>query len=313
MSRFLLVSVLMPAYNAEDFIREAIKSILNQTHENWELLVLNDASTDNTKSIVESFSDDRIQIFEHDINQGYLISCNELFKKSKGDFITFLDADDTCPANRLSKCLEKFESKPKLDFLTTDYIRTNSSGKTISEHSLHVDYERYINDPGYSPIICCATIFLRRSLYEKVDGYHPIFKDLGGEDYHWLWQLSLNGMGAHFNEQLYCYRQHNEQVHVTNSNPLKLFTMDILKEIRVKNLSNEELTKEASSLNSKWKNFVNNNPAFVELRRSTEALNRKQHEKFWKHWFNALWLKPLSVSKFKQCTYLLYSFSARIA
>jgi glycosyltransferase involved in cell wall biosynthesis len=84
MSELPLVSILMPAFNAEKFIAEAIQSIVQQDHPNWELLILNDASTDGTAEKIASFHDPRINVFEHQENLGYLLSCNELFENAKG-------------------------------------------------------------------------------------------------------------------------------------------------------------------------------------------------------------------------------------
>ena len=163
-----LITVLMPVYNAEKFIAEAVNSVLNQDYSNWELLILNDASTDSTQSIIESFTDERIHVSNHSGNQGYLISCNELFDKTKGDFITFLDADDTCALNRLSCCLKQFDLNQKLDFLTTNYSRITEGGNLISENIAEMDYQRYATDLTYNPTICCATIFLKKELLNKV-------------------------------------------------------------------------------------------------------------------------------------------------
>ncbi|MBP9152852.1 MAG: glycosyltransferase family 2 protein, partial [Flavobacteriales bacterium] len=206
-----LVSVLMPAYNAEKFIAVAIKSILNQDYSNWELLILNDASTDRTNEIIGGFNDPRIKVFRHSENQGYFLSCNELFEKAGGEFVTFLDADDSCQKNRMSLCLQEFDANPELSFLTTDHHRISESGSIISINSVEVDYERYATDANYSPTICCATIFLRRSLLLKVGVYRDFFKNIGGEDYFWLWELSKNGLGKNLNFKLYDYRQHQHQ------------------------------------------------------------------------------------------------------
>ena len=84
-----LVSILMPCYNSEKYLVEAISSIKEQTYYNWELLICNDSSTDNSLSIIKQFESDKIKIFENKINKGYLKTCNFLFNQAQGDYITF--------------------------------------------------------------------------------------------------------------------------------------------------------------------------------------------------------------------------------
>lgn len=95
-----LVSVCMPAYNAERYISEAISSILNQSHQNIELIIVNDGSTDNTLSVIKSFSDSRIKYFST-ANLGQCTAANKAFELSSGNFIKFFDADDVLSPNLL--------------------------------------------------------------------------------------------------------------------------------------------------------------------------------------------------------------------
>lgn len=92
-----LVSVIMPAYNAEEFIAEAITSVLSQTHGELELLVVNDGSTDGTEAVVRSFNDPRIRYFQKE-NGGIGSARNMALDHMRGDFLCFCDADDTIPA-----------------------------------------------------------------------------------------------------------------------------------------------------------------------------------------------------------------------
>jgi len=308
-----LVSILMPAYNAERFIREAIESIQNQGYSNWELLILDDASTDPTLQVVKAFQDDRIKVFKHEKNLGYLLSCNELFEKAEGDFITFLDADDTCSSNRISTCLSEFETDSSLDFVTNDHFRTDELGKLVSEHNADIDYYRYASDPIYYPTICCATTFLRKELLRKVGGYHPFFKEIGGEDYHWLFRLSRGGKGRHLSEVLYNYRQHAAQVHNQNQNPLKYFAQDIDQEIRQELIGGKDLLIESEHLCKKWATKIDHEPSKLHLRMAAEALNQGKTGRFLSYLFKATFSFPLRFSNAQNAAYLLYSFFARIA
>lgn len=308
-----LVSILMPAYNAEKFISEAIGSIVNQDYSNWELLILDDASKDSTLLIIRTFQDERIRIFQHQENLGYLHSSNEIVEKVEGDFITFLDADDTCQPNRISSCLSAFESDSELDFLTTDHIRTDESGKTISENRMKIDYDRYASEPTYYPTICCATIFLRKELQKKVGGYDPFFKEIGGEDYHWLFRLSRTGKGKHLSELLYRYRQHSGQIHHINQNPLKYFAQDIDQEIRKELLLGIDLLNDSESLRQKWLGYIQKQPSELRFRKASEALNQRKIAMFFSFMWKGLFSLPLKLKNVKRAANLTYSYFARIA
>jgi len=308
-----LVSILMPAYNAEKFISEAIESILNQDHSNWELLILDDGSTDSTLQIVSTFKDDRIKVFKHEKNLGYLLSCNELFNTAEGKFITFMDADDTCSPNRISACLNEFETDLSLDFLTTDHYRTTAFDKRASEHRIEIDYKRYASDPSYYPTICCATIFLKKELLQKVGGYHPFFEEIGGEDYHWLFRLSRAGEGKHLSESLYNYRQHSGQNHIQNQNPLKYFAQDIDKELRCELTKGNDVLLNSESFKRKWIDTIEKEPSELYFRKASEALNQRTFRSFFSLLLKGSFSFPLKMKNAKRTAYLAYSFVARFA
>lgn len=279
-----LVSVLMPAYNAERFISEAISSILNQDYTHLELLILDDASTDNTLEVIQSFTDSRIKLFRHQKNKGYLISCNELFDKAKGDFITFQDADDTCSTSRITECLAAFESDKTIDFLTTGYIKTDVVGNLVSEHNHNTDYHKYGFDPNYYPTICCATAMVKSSLLKKVGGYHLFFKDTGGEDYFWLYQLSKESTGIHISNSTYHYRQHVAQISQNHTNDNHLFIREILTELKLNFIDetfNSEKAKEIVL-------SIRYSQCRVSLRKVEAALNQNKHKVAFRHWAKAL-------------------------
>ena len=113
---FLVVSIVMPAYNAVDHIVQAIQSVLAQTYPYWELLIVNDGSTDDTEAKVKSFSDSRIQYFKQN-NLGVSAARNVGLVRMKGDFFCFLDADDTMPPRSIESRLEVFAKNEALSFV----------------------------------------------------------------------------------------------------------------------------------------------------------------------------------------------------
>lgn len=122
----------MPAYNSEAYITEAIQSVINQVHQNWELLVIDDASTDSTKEIVKAFAakDSRIQLLANATNSGTHHSRNKGIKAASGVYIAFLDADDLWKPEKLSKQL-KVLSKPNVAACFSSYDLMDENGDLL--------------------------------------------------------------------------------------------------------------------------------------------------------------------------------------
>lgn len=106
------VSVLIPAYNSEKYIGEAIQSILHQTFTDFELLVLDDGSTDNTWLEIQKFEDNRIQLLKNETNQGIPFSRNKLMDNAKGEYLAWLDADDMTMPERLAIQIKFMDENP---------------------------------------------------------------------------------------------------------------------------------------------------------------------------------------------------------
>ena len=115
-----LVSIIMPSYNTAKYIGNSIKSIIEQTHKNWELLIVDDCSTDNTEEIVASYNDERIFFIKKNKNSGAAESRNIALRKAKGKWIAFLDSDDTWEREKLEKQI-KFMVENDYKFTYTDY------------------------------------------------------------------------------------------------------------------------------------------------------------------------------------------------
>jgi len=115
-----LVSIIMPSYNTGRFIAETINSVLAQTYTNWELFVVDDASTDNTDEIISQFNDARIHYLKNEKNSGAAITRNRALREAKGKWIAFLDSDDLWMPEKLEKQIQ-FMEENGYHFTYTDY------------------------------------------------------------------------------------------------------------------------------------------------------------------------------------------------
>lgn len=130
-----LVSIIMPSYNTGKFIQETINSVKNQTYNNWELIIVDDGSTDNTDEVVRAIKDDRIKYIKNKVNKGAAISRNIALREAKGRWIAFLDSDDLWKEDKLEKQI-KFMEDNNYYFSYTNYIEidenSNFNGKKIT-------------------------------------------------------------------------------------------------------------------------------------------------------------------------------------
>ncbi|MBO4127289.1 glycosyltransferase family 2 protein [Streptococcus suis] len=129
-TEFGLVSVIMPVFNSEQFVGESIQSVLNQTYQNWELVVIDDASTDSSLEIVQEFSrqDSRIRILQHSESSGAAISRNDGLREAKGRWIAFLDSDDLWFPTKLEQQLA-FMVTNNYHFSYTNYEEIMEDGQ----------------------------------------------------------------------------------------------------------------------------------------------------------------------------------------
>lgn len=131
-----LVSIIMPSYNTGRFIKETIESVLAQSYPTWELIIVDDCSTDNTDDVVNQYlEDERIHYLKNTVNSGAAISRNRALREAKGRWIAFLDSDDLWKPEKLEKQI-KFMNEHQCAFSYTDYIeideQTNENGKCVT-------------------------------------------------------------------------------------------------------------------------------------------------------------------------------------
>ena len=186
-----LVSVVMPVYNGESFLQEAIDSVLCQTYSNIELIIVNDGSTDRTEDIILSYSDPRIHYHKNEQNLHIVASLNKGFRIAKGYFIARMDADDICMPQRIECQVNYMQKHTDVDVCGTWAIKINEDGGKIGCIRGFTD----------SKMIACASLFttplvhpsvmFRRSIV-KEEMYNPMIQGAGQDLELWS-RLSLEG------------------------------------------------------------------------------------------------------------------------
>lgn len=210
-----LISIIMPAYNAEKYISESIHSIIAQTYKDWELIVVDDCSTDRTAEIVKSFAEKRIKYLKNDKNSGAAVSRNRAIAEASGRWLAFLDADDLWYPEKLEKQLD-FIIKTGAEFTFTAYEKIDKVGNHTGRISFppeKVDYKKMIRlaDP-----IGNLTVIYDTARIGKV--YVPNIKKRNDFAL-WLQVLKKIDIGYGMNDVLASYRVHGDSL---SGNKLKL-------------------------------------------------------------------------------------------
>jgi len=212
-----LVSVLMPAYNHASYVRTAVESVLGQTHGNLELIVIYDASTDETWEVLQSFEDDRLRLYRHDTNQGAHTTLNEAMDMARGDYISILNSDDVYLPERVERLLEAATEAGRGElFMYADVDFIDETGASASEHLRAMDYRTLLTvcatlEPlnwflAGNPAISSSNFFFSRILAEKVGGFAPLRYT---HDWDWALRACRHTAPIWLHEPLLAYRVHS--------------------------------------------------------------------------------------------------------
>lgn len=214
-----LVSIIMPSWNTEKFIGKSIQCVLDQTYQNWELIIVDDCSTDKTDEIVASFKDERIKYLKNETNTGAALARNRAMREAQGEWIAFLDSDDIWMPEKLEK---------QIDFMVSNgYVLSYTEYEKIDEEDQPLNI--YVSGP---------VVVNKRKMY----------------NYDYIGQLTMMYSAKHFgliqikdikknNDyaiRLQLYKKHGTEAHLLKEN-LALYR------IRKKSISHDKLSRKLRS------------------------------------------------------------------
>lgn len=186
-----LVSVIMPTYNVKQYVGEAVESILNQTYENLEFVIVDDGSTDGTYEILIEYAkkDSRIKLYRNDTNKKICYTLNRGFELSSGKLILRMDGDDISTPNRLEILYEFLKENPSVDLVGSNVVGINEKGEVIGQHYfLHTD--RYIRRCHKYKSGVSHFWLAKRKVYDVLQGYRNV---PSCEDYDFLLRCNILG------------------------------------------------------------------------------------------------------------------------
>ncbi|MFP5229773.1 MAG: glycosyltransferase family 2 protein [Acidobacteriota bacterium] len=203
------VTVVMAVYNAAQFLEEAIASILSQSWRDFELIVVDDASTDGSSALLDRFDDPRIRVIHHTSNQGASLSRNDALAAARGEFIAIMDADDVCAPNRLQRQIEYLEAHPAAGLVgCAVYDNIDATGAVLYTSRLPEDNETIQRSIQRRWCFLHSSIVFRRSLGAAAGGYRAAFEP--AEDHDFVLRILERTEAHNLSEPLVTYRlNHN--------------------------------------------------------------------------------------------------------
>lgn len=213
-----LVSVITPAYNAEKFIAETIQSVQAQTYTDWEMIIVDDGSTDKTADIIKEFSkhDNRIQ-YHYQPNGKQGKARNLAIKQAKGKYLAFIDADDLWVENKLERQLKVFTQYPQVDLVYTNGVSFKGSIENVTKEHKEIGgmidktlmFQTMLNGKSLPNL----SVIVKKECVDAINGFAEDYQLQNAEDYQLWLRLADNSCQMYgLEENLFYYRLHENQV-----------------------------------------------------------------------------------------------------
>ena len=290
------ITVLMPVYNAQTYLAEAIESILNQSHKDFELICMNDGSTDNSLNILLGYQkcDPRIKVLSQE-NQGVVGSRNNALTHAKSEYIALMDADDVCDPTRFEKQLAFLKANPDHVAVGSFLIRSDPYGFPAGTQKPPLNHETIDAAllKGNGSAITQATMMIRTSALKAINGWSPKYNFV--EDLDMQLRLAEQGKLANLPRTLYTYRRHLGSFCVSNYKTMCTQIEDIVNDAhKRRNTGNlVRLDTLRPDLNESW------STAKIYRNWACHAIHNHNRKIALRHAAHALCHEPLNIQSWK--------------
>jgi glycosyltransferase involved in cell wall biosynthesis len=218
------VSVIIPAYNAGTYLAETVQSVLDQSYTDFEIIICDDGSTDNTAAIARSFSDQRVK-YKHQKNSGVSAARNYGAESASGIYLAFLDADDLFHRENLERKVSLMESNPALSLVFSDCDVIDSTSQPTGEKLIGKDTDIFENLLLWNGTVIPgpSSILITRAAFEKSGGFDPEFSTAADQNF--FFRVAHKFNCRRIAETLTAYRKHGNNMHMN----IELMERDHLK------------------------------------------------------------------------------------
>src|SRR5690606_4754617 len=224
------ITAFMAAYNAEKYIKQAISSILNQSFEDFEWLIVNDGSTDQTVAAVRSFDDPRIRLIHNESNQGLVFTRNRVLEEARGEFVAVLDSDDIAVPERLEVQYDFMQRHPDVALCSGHAALIDEKGTATGQRFIvptdEVNMEVFFGNPFINPAAMFRTAVLR-----ELGGYRDYAP---AEDFDFFLRVSEKYPVSNLDQLLVYYRVHGQNTSAIKPAKIRKIETEILKDMYIR-------------------------------------------------------------------------------
>ena len=255
-----LISVILPTYNSIKYLDNAIQSILNQTYKNFELLVINDGSTDGTTEYLKSQTDQRFKIYNLEVNKGLVHALNLGLSEAKGQFIARMDSDDVSHPERFQKQLDLFKLNPEIGICGSFAQVIGGDAYTIEKPCLDFELRWWIfrGIPFIHPSVMIRTSVIREFDIQYDAGY------VAAEDWEIWPRIAFKTKMHNIPETLINYRSHDAQVS-TPGNKQQQTSFELGYKSFLRSIGIDDLKFSRIDLNALFICELQNEPQYIRL------------------------------------------------
>jgi glycosyltransferase involved in cell wall biosynthesis len=207
------VSVCIPTYNRAGYLRLSIESVLSQSFGDWELIVADNASTDETAAVVASFTDPRIRYVRNEVNLGMTGNFNRCLELARGEFVAMLCDDDQMLSDNLARKVAVLEANPEVGFVHSNIFRIDENGEVIGEHWIEDDGQDHVESAARcfprlfeGNFVSFPSALFRRSAVVGLGGFDPRLRFV--VDWEMWLRIALHHQVAYLAQPLVRYRLH---------------------------------------------------------------------------------------------------------
>lgn len=298
------VSVLMPVFNTEHYLPEALSSLGSQTFTDFELLAIDDGSTDGSTSILRNFarSERRMRVVSRP-NSGLVATRNELLAEAKGELIAWMDSDDISRPNRLERLVAALDANPTLICVGSDVEVIDPQGRSLGLERYPSDHTAIREQQAQGTGFRFASTMQRRSSAMAIGGFRSDFPI--GEDLDFLLRLAESGAVSNVNEVLYEYRQHLQNTCTLQAQNWPLYRDLILELAAERRKSGTDRIQNGEVVTVKSANVPANMIPFVLLKWAKGALRSKDRRRATRYAVMALRADPLNLAIWRSAVRLV--------
>ena len=277
-----IISVIMSVYNGEKYIREAIESIIKQKFKDFEFIIVNDGSQDNSLEIIKSYNDKRIKIINNEKNIGLTKSLNKALKIASGKYIARQDADDISLASRFEEQVSYLDKHQKVALLGTSIYRIDNNGKMVGKNIATA--KPTINDLFKINHFYHGSVMFKKEIVSQLGGYNEQMRY--SQDYEFWLRIANSFEVRNLMQLLYKFRYHGDNIRIKNREDATLYHLFALRSIRGK--LDEELLKSLKDngikslyphLNKNERVFFHKEIAGMHVNNSNMKLAREEYKK----------------------------------